>query len=306
MSQQIAGTFAEAFRDAVNASGMTLVEVVDALADRGVKLTQATLSYWQSGRSLPRRQSSLKALAEIEKVLGVPTGTLSIPVEREREAPVRPADTPIVQQPNSAGSLVPSVLWGAPRNLDPSAIDWSNEVQRKFMHQTIKISEGGHKAAIRAEAIVRVTGPEHPTMHVGEAWGPGDPIPEVSAVDGGTLGEPDVHEAERFLLVPIELPEAQQTGELRQVGYTIETTSSDRITRTSQRWFAWPLDMFALTVDFGEELPQFVEWVMVQTRTKAGTSERIETSRELSIIDGVCQATVENIEDGVSFIRWRW
>lgn len=305
MGQPIAGSFAEAFRNAVNTSGMTLVEVVDALADRGVKLTQATLSYWQSGRSLPRRQSSLKALAEIEDVLGVPAGTLSDPVEREREAPARGAEA-AQGQAAVATAHAPEPLWGAPRNLPSSAIDWSNEVQRKFMHQTVTISNGGHKVVTRAEAIVRVTGTDKPTFHVGETWGPGDPIPVVSDVDGGVLDDANISEPDRYALIPIRLPEANQSGELRQLGYTVSFESSDRVTRTSQRWFAWPLDMFALTVDFGEELPQFVEWVMVQTRKKAGTSERIETSRELNIVDGVCQATVENIEDSVSFIRWRW
>ncbi len=300
-------SFAEEFRNAVNASGMTLVEVVDALADRGVKLTQATLSYWQSGRSLPRRQSSIKALDEIERVLGVPPGTLSIPVEREREASSNAgAGAGAAGQPVVGAIQVPRLLWGAPRNLAPETIDWEREVQRKFLHQTVTISDGGHRAVTRAEAIVRITNPDQPAMHVGESWGPGDPVPCITDVDGGTVGNPIVQEASRFELIPIHLPPAQQSGELRQVGYTVETSSSDRITRTGQRWFAWPLDMFALTVDFGEELPQFVEWVLVQTRTKGGTSERVETSRELQVIDGVCQATSENVEDGVSFIRWRW
>ena len=283
---------------------MTLVEVVDALADRGIKLTQATLSYWQSGRSLPRRQSSLKALAEIENVLGVPAGTLSEPVEREREAPARAAEA--AQGQPIGGAYAPELLWGSPRNLSASDIDWGNEVQRKFLHQTITVSDGGHKVVTRAEAIVRVTGTDQPTYHVGESWGPGDPIPEVTDVDGGVLDAAKISEPDRYALVPIHLPEAHQSGELRQLGYTVSFESSDRVTRTGQRWFAWPLDMYALTVDFGQELPQFVEWVMVQTRKKAGTSERIETSRELNVVDGVCQATVENIEDSVSFIRWRW
>lgn len=302
MSEMAGMSFAEAFRTAVTESGMTLVELVDALADRGVKLTQATLSYWQSGRSLPRRQSSIKALADIEEVLGINQGALSGPLEHERDTPAEDEAGPNARRASGA----PVILWGAPRNLDPEMIDWENEVQRKFVHHTITVSDAGHKAVTRAECIVRVTGIANSTMHVGESWGPGDPMPEIVAVDGGTLGTPLIDEAGRFELMPIHLPEAQHSGELRQLGYTLEESSSDRITRTNQRWFAWPLDMFALTVDFGDELPQFVEWVTVQTRSKFGTSERVETSRELAVIDGVCQATLEHVEDGVSFIRWRW
>ena len=47
MVQTSGGPFTQAFRGALAQSGKTLVEVVDALAERGVKLTQATLSYWQ-------------------------------------------------------------------------------------------------------------------------------------------------------------------------------------------------------------------------------------------------------------------
>ncbi|MBP3223133.1 MAG: hypothetical protein J6M18_04320 [Actinomycetaceae bacterium] len=299
----IGEAFAQAFRDAVGESGMTLVEVIDALADRGVKLTQATLSYWQSGRSLPRRQSSIKAVSELEMVLGVLPGTLLAPLEKDRDE---------LAASESAGAVVartsvaPEVLWGAPRNLDPFLIDWNNEVQRKFIHQTITISQGGHHAATSVEGIVRVVGVEKPTMHIEISWGPGDTIPEVTNVEGGILGEAHIAEKERYALVPIYLPDNVHAGELHQISYSIDAVSSDRITKTWQRWFAWPMDMHALTVNFGEELPQIVEWVNVQTRAKGASSERIETSRELSLIDGMCQATLENVEDGVSFIRWRW
>ena len=86
------GPFAQAFRDALAQSGMTLVEVVEALAERDVKLTQASLSYWQSGRSVPRRQSSIAVLSDVEEVLGAQKDTLVNALQQEREEHAKNAE----------------------------------------------------------------------------------------------------------------------------------------------------------------------------------------------------------------------
>lgn len=61
---------------AIVRSGMTLAQVREALAERGVKVSLASLSYWQSGRSLPTRGRSLEAVRELEGVFGMSAGSL--------------------------------------------------------------------------------------------------------------------------------------------------------------------------------------------------------------------------------------
>ncbi len=69
--------FASALRNAIGTSGYTLAQLRRVLAERGVSVSAATLSYWQSGRSRPERQSSVAAVGVLEEVLVVPRGSLA-------------------------------------------------------------------------------------------------------------------------------------------------------------------------------------------------------------------------------------
>lgn len=70
-----ANTFPAQLRVALHASGLTLETVQRRLADRGFTLARSTLSYWQNGRRLPSAATSLLAVAALEDILKVPTGT---------------------------------------------------------------------------------------------------------------------------------------------------------------------------------------------------------------------------------------
>ncbi|WP_219106238.1 hypothetical protein [Austwickia sp. TVS 96-490-7B] len=69
--------FPEALRAAIQARGLSLERIRWHLIQRGHELSVATISYWQSGRSQPERATSLAALAQMEEILQVPTGSLS-------------------------------------------------------------------------------------------------------------------------------------------------------------------------------------------------------------------------------------
>lgn len=68
--------FAPILRSAINDSGLSLERVQAKLAERGVDISVATLSYWQSGRSEPGRRASVAALPHIEELLGLSAGQL--------------------------------------------------------------------------------------------------------------------------------------------------------------------------------------------------------------------------------------
>ncbi|MFJ8961567.1 XRE family transcriptional regulator [Lentzea sp. NPDC102401] len=69
--------FASTLRDAVVARGLSLERIRDHLARRGVSISLATLSYWQTGRSRPERRASLAAVTHLEEVLDLEAGALS-------------------------------------------------------------------------------------------------------------------------------------------------------------------------------------------------------------------------------------
>lgn len=90
-------SFAATFARVLDASGLTLEGLRRRLADRGIRISQATLSYWRAGRRQPERSSSLDALVEIEDLLGLPTGELSTRLARPRRPGPRGLRVPLVE-----------------------------------------------------------------------------------------------------------------------------------------------------------------------------------------------------------------
>lgn len=70
------GPFSMALELAVRASGLSLRQLQHRLFASGVRVSVVTLSYWQSGRSLPERDESLRGVAVLEDVLDLPPGAL--------------------------------------------------------------------------------------------------------------------------------------------------------------------------------------------------------------------------------------
>ncbi|MGO4957068.1 hypothetical protein ACTQ49_07320 [Luteococcus sp. Sow4_B9] len=70
------GHFAEVFSEALRNRKLTLQRVHARLVAAGTPVSEATLSYWQTGRSTPRRTSSLRVLAELERILEIQPGSL--------------------------------------------------------------------------------------------------------------------------------------------------------------------------------------------------------------------------------------
>ena len=71
------GSFAEELRSAIEHSGLSLSVISQRLRARQRPLSVATLSNWQSGRSLPSGEQSLGAVAALEELLGRPPEALA-------------------------------------------------------------------------------------------------------------------------------------------------------------------------------------------------------------------------------------
>lgn len=70
-------TFADELRSAIEHSGLSLTVISQRLRARRRPLSVATLSNWQSGRSLPGGEQSLGAVAALEELLGRPPDALA-------------------------------------------------------------------------------------------------------------------------------------------------------------------------------------------------------------------------------------
>lgn len=62
---------------ALRASPLSLEQIVQELSARGTPVSAATLSYWSTGRSLPRRARSRQAVGHLEQLLDTAPGWLT-------------------------------------------------------------------------------------------------------------------------------------------------------------------------------------------------------------------------------------
>ena len=69
-------SFSRALTDAIARRGLTLDRITRRLADADLRVSNATISYWSTGRSLPTRARSLAVVRELERILGVHEGSL--------------------------------------------------------------------------------------------------------------------------------------------------------------------------------------------------------------------------------------
>lgn len=69
--------FATALRAAIEARDLTLETLRRHLADRGLLVSVATLSYWQRGLRRPERPESLRAVDALEQILGLQQRSLT-------------------------------------------------------------------------------------------------------------------------------------------------------------------------------------------------------------------------------------
>ncbi|MBM7773174.1 transcriptional regulator with XRE-family HTH domain [Actinokineospora baliensis] len=70
------GSFAQVLDAAITARGLTLDRVRYHLAEQGVDVSVATLSYWRRDRRRPEREESLRAVRALEALLGLPATSL--------------------------------------------------------------------------------------------------------------------------------------------------------------------------------------------------------------------------------------
>ncbi|WP_109509635.1 helix-turn-helix domain-containing protein [Nocardioides speluncae] len=68
--------FGDGLRTAIASSGLSLDEIARRVAASGHRVSTSTISAWQSGISVPARTASLRALGELERVLGTKAGEL--------------------------------------------------------------------------------------------------------------------------------------------------------------------------------------------------------------------------------------
>lgn len=248
------GNFAEALRHAIDQRGLGLERIRDRLNQRGVSISVATLSYWQSGRSRPERKASLAALPHLEDVLGVPPGslhaTLAPATLRRRRAPVVGLDELWPESPPG---------WVLSR-LDTS---WDTELDRLTVHDRLVIGADRRQVSLTVRQVLRARsdGPDrrvvlhsHEDLQAAPAT--------LEPLRGCRLGRV-VHDPQGLVLgAELEFLRPLRKGETAVTEYTLRSGSPGPMELLYQRRLRVPLTDYLLEVQFdAAALPQRVSAV---------------------------------------------
>lgn len=203
-------------RDAVTASGLSLAGLSRRLRDAGTPCAVSTLSEWQSGRSRPERPASLRALDELERLLGLPAGRLRgalPPRARRGRTPTLPEAVAPWQGPPA---LVPLLA-----RLDATTDDLAgplNEPVSRRLH--LSLGPDGHLASLSMATLIRAH--REGTTRIIDAGYDEDSgsIPRIVAARGARVGR-FVHDPESSLSAyELFFPRPLSVGEAALLEYT--------------------------------------------------------------------------------------
>ncbi|MFE0461534.1 hypothetical protein ACFW1A_20020 [Kitasatospora sp. NPDC058965] len=292
--------FAQTLHAAIEASGLSLDRIRTELVQQGVRVSVTTLSYWRRGRSQPERAASVRAVALLEELLGLPAGTLSSLL-----GPPRPRGRWVAQPVPDA--LPVSAIWPEEQQIaevfDELDAPPIGELERLSVHDAYYVGPDRQGQTLRTRQVVRAT-----TAGVNRCL-------VVQKADEGTVGCPEItsirharqgrvrRKPEIGLLVSellLDRPLGQ--GDSTVFEYEVELPPAGPTTVYARR-FAVPVREYVLQVHFDPAtLPAHCE------RYERGGGEERDRLRERLWIGASASvhAIATDQQPGQTGIRWEW
>lgn len=298
--------FAQVLRLAIRRRGLTLARAHARMAQAGDAVSIATLSHWQSGRSLPERRISRDALHSLERILDLPVGTLTGALgrteERRRAEAAQPTD-------------VAARLHGADRVrsvLDSAGIALGDGFTRVSVIERLRLDAKGRPSlqhvvmTLRAEIDGAQTLTAFQTDVAGR-HGPG----RFEAVLACELASVHSDASRRVTVGSFRLFGPLARGDLVTISYattyppsTGPLTSFGRVHRTAVR------DAVLEVVFHPDRRPQRVEQFYEPADSPGfAASDPLRaaaTFGQRPVVDGTAQSYFSNRRPGLTGLRWWW
>lgn len=294
------GTFAETLHSAIEASGLSLDRLRSALAQRGVRVSVTTLSYWRRGRSQPERASSMLAVGLLEQLLTLPRGTLSSLL-----GPPRPRGRWVSAA--VPGSLPMEEIWPEEaqiaqvfEELDAPPI---GELERLSVHDAYYVDAQQFGVLLRMRQVVRATaGGVSRCLVVHKADEGTTGCPEISSVRHARLGRVRRRPEIGLLVAELLLDRPLGLGDCTVFEYEVELPPGAPTTVYGRR-FAVPVREYVLQVHFDPSaVPAHCE------RYERDPGAETDRVRQRLWIGASASAHVLATEQqpGQTGIRWEW
>jgi len=285
--------FAEALRSAITTRGLGLERIRDRLLRQGVSVSPATLSYWQSGRSRPERRESLQALALIEDVLEVPTGSLSGLL-----GPPRPRGRWLNRVPDPGFAAYwpsPDPVADAVRSVDTR---WDDRLTRLSQHDVVTVGADRTERSFRSRQVLRAEcdGPDRwvVVLHLDEH---GHPPPLIEPVRHCRLGQTVSRPEDGLLVAELLFDRPLSRGDTVITEHILVNQPPHPLATNYERKFRRPVREYVLEVSFEEPPKAITRYERWEGDVEHAVSVTAETS-----VHGVAL----NFGPGYYGFRWSW
>lgn len=220
------GPFPSALRLAIKERGLTLDRIHHRLKHRGVELSAATLSYWQSGRRRPERLESLHALPHLESILQLPPGALSSLL-----GPPRPRGRNCDERRTSSLQSIWQVGSGPAATL-LSAIEESTATRfcRVSQHDRLTVDADRRLRSVHCWQLLRARSDGQDRCTVVHDWGPSaeESVPIFGSLRNCDLGTVHTRAGVGIFAAELVLERPLDRGETVVLEYELHNPSTGR------------------------------------------------------------------------------
>jgi hypothetical protein len=295
-------TFSTALRSAISTSGLSLDRIQARLQARGVSVSVTALSYWQSGKRRPERQSSIAAVRVLEDILAVSSGALLslLPPPRPRGASSRHSSRRAEQPLTFARDVLQPMLdkIGA-----PDALQLHHQLKLVGLHDLCDIAADGGQRAIAARAVFQAGADGQDRWLL--VYAQGDPVaepPTLHAIRNCSIGRSEVNDEHGITVAELLFDQTIDRGETHLVEYSLDNAGPPypECGNTHYREFRRPVREYLLEVRFDDGITPRHCW---QYSRKGPDDQADRRELKLDQANGV-HAVALDFGPGVFGIDW--
>ncbi|RKT53934.1 hypothetical protein C8E97_2522 [Saccharothrix australiensis] len=298
-----ADPFADALRSAIRAKGLSLERIQHKLRSRGVAVSIAALSYWQSGRRRPERPDSLTAVGHLEEILEVGEGGLST----------------LLGPPRPRGKARPRVRltgpegWAAAGDYESMAelladVDTSTDqdLTRLSLRDQVELAMDGSTRRVRSRQVLRAERAGVDRVLLGyDTRLPGDPLPVIGTLRSCRLGRVSADPRNGLMIAELLFDRPLRRGERTAVEYELIHVAPHHPTydNTYSRRFRHPVREYVLEVRYDSRCrPVRCE----QFTSDLAGGEPVDARETPVDTWGYAYAVALDFGPGVVGLRWQW
>jgi transcriptional regulator with XRE-family HTH domain len=286
-------TFGARLDAALAARGLALERVCERLRAAGIALSPSTLSLWRHGRSRPRRNEAMRAVAELENVLRTPRGYL--------------LDTLVRSLPAHHWSARTESEDPVQRVREEMGLDEGDTVQRLLVHHRIDIDPQHRPIGVRIRRVLRSTRETVSRIGVTSNGAAGIPL-ELVPGHGSRLGRQRSWPERGLLFSELLLDEPILPGRIATLDYTVRPIARPDPSGELDGGYIvhteFPVSTIVLECRFPIEAVPASATSLVRSRAAAARSSAehpVEVGR-----DGIAAVVAHGIDEGSVRMGWTW